>query len=218
MNSPNLRDEIAYAAARMIAEDGLDYSTAKRKAVRQLLGQTTLPRGEVLPDNIQIEEAVREYQALYMSETQPVRLRHLREHALALMDWLDDFNPLCTGAVWNGTAGEYSEIVLQCFVDSPKDLAIFLLNQGISYESDERPDFRGRGMVEAMNFEWRGEDVVLVAYDRDAVRGALRSGVSGRVDRGDRRALEQRMAEAEPAASRGDGVANDGHDEVRDVD
>ena len=33
-----LREEIAQAAARMIAEDGADYATAKRKAARQVLG------------------------------------------------------------------------------------------------------------------------------------------------------------------------------------
>jgi hypothetical protein len=33
-----LREEIAQAAARMIAEDGADYATAKRKAARQMLG------------------------------------------------------------------------------------------------------------------------------------------------------------------------------------
>lgn len=196
MNAPTLRAEIAHVAARLIAEDGLDYNAAKRKAVRQLLGQNSLPRGEVLPDNTQIEDAVREYQALYMADTQPQRLRQLREHALALMAWLEPFRPLCTGAVWNGTAGEHSEIVLQCFVDSGKDLAIFLLNHGIAYEVDERPDFRGRGLVEAMHFVWRGEAVVLVVYDHDALRGALRAGSAGRVDRGDRRALELRLNEA----------------------
>ena len=30
---------IAQAAARMIAEDGADYATAKRKAARQVLGE-----------------------------------------------------------------------------------------------------------------------------------------------------------------------------------
>ncbi|MGE4339103.1 MAG: hypothetical protein AB7E55_24485 [Pigmentiphaga sp.] len=199
MNSPTLRDEIAHAAARMIAEDGLDYSTAKRKAVRQLLGQSQQPRGELMPDNAQVEDAVREYQALYMGDTQPQRLRELREHALVLMDWLAPFRPLVAGAVWNGTAGEHSEIVLQCFVDSAKDLAIFLLNEGITYEVEERVDFRGRGTVEALHFRRRGEDVVLVVYDHDAMRGALRP-AGGRSERGDRRALEQRMAEAaEPA-------------------
>lgn len=200
MNAPTLREEIAHAAARMIAEDGLDYSTAKRKAVKQLLGQAPIPRGDVMPDNTLVEDAVREYQALYLGDTQPLRLRHLREQAVVLMQWLEPFRPMLTGAVWNGTAGEYSEIVLQCFADSGKDLAIFLLNEGINYQVEERPDFRGRGLVEALYFVWRNEDVVLVVYDHDAMRGALRGGARGQ-ERGDWRAVEQRIAEAAAADS-----------------
>lgn len=205
MPAINLRDEIAHTAARMIAEDGLDYSSAKRKAVRQLLGQSAIPRGELMPDNAQVEDAVREYQTLYMSDTQPARLRHLRECALRLMHWLDAFRPYVTGAVWNGTAGEHSEIVLQCFADSPKDVAIFLLNANIRYDVDERPDFRGRGMVEAFYFMWRKEAVVLAIYDRDALRGALRPGADGRLERGDARALRQLLEDS--AAPSGDGGA-----------
>jgi len=178
----------------MIAEDGLDYSTAKRKAVRQLLGQSSLPRGDLMPDNIMVEEAVREYQALFMSDTQPARLQHLRELALELMAWLEPFQPYLTGAVWNGTAGEHSEIVLQCFADSAKDLAIFLLNADIQYEVDERPDFRGRGTVEAFYFMWRREAVVLAIYDQKALRGALRSTAGGRPERGDAGAVRRLLA------------------------
>jgi len=189
MVSPSLRDEIAHAAARMIAEDGLDYSTAKRKAVRQLLGQSSPPRGDLMPDNALVEEAVREYQALYMGDTQPARLRELRRCALDLMRWLHPFQPYLTGAVWKGTAGEHSEIILQCFADSAKDVAIFLLNADVQYDVDERPDFRGRGTVEALHFVWRNEAVILAIYDRDALRGALRASADGRAERGDAKAV-----------------------------
>jgi len=185
----------------MIAEDGLDYSTAKRKAVRQLLGQSGMPRGDLIPDNGLVEEAVREYQALYMGDSQPARLRHLREHAVHLMRWLQGFQPYLTGAVWNGTAGEHSEIVLQCFAESAKDVAIFLLNANIQYDVDERPDFRGRGTVEAFYFEWRKEAVVLAIYDHDALRGALRAGPGGRAERGDLRAVMQLLVESGAGAA-----------------
>ena len=200
MVAPNLRDEIAFAAARMIAEDGLDYSSAKRKAVRQLLGQNSPPRGDVMPDNARVEEAVREYQSLYMGDTQPARLQHLREHAVQLMQWLEPFQPYLTGAVWNGTAGEHSEIVLQCFADSAKDVAIFLLNANIAYDVDERPDFRGRGTVEAFYFMWRKEVVVLAIYDQDALRGALKPAPDGRPERGDVRALAQLLQDSASAS------------------
>ena len=45
-----IRAEIAALAARLIAEDGTDYGTAKRKAARQILGNARI-NGNVLPDN-----------------------------------------------------------------------------------------------------------------------------------------------------------------------
>jgi hypothetical protein len=199
MTFSSLRQEIAAAAARMIAEDGLDYSTAKRKAVKQLVGQGSLPRGDVLPDNDEIENEVREYQALFMGDTQPARLVQLRRVALSVMSLLDAFQPYLVGPVWNGTAGEHSDIALQCFADSSKEVEIFLINQGIKYEVGERPDFRGRGkMVEALYFIWRSEGVILSIYDRNALRGALKPGADGRAERGGARAVE-RLLEGEPA-------------------
>ena len=63
-----VREEIAIAAARLVAEDGLDYSTAKRKAARQIVGDSRLG-GEWLPDNDQIEEEIREYQSLFQADS-----------------------------------------------------------------------------------------------------------------------------------------------------
>ena len=196
MLNPSLREEIAAAAARMIAEDGLDYSTAKRKAVKQLLGGSAMPRGDVMPDNEQIEEEVREYQALFMGDSQPARLRHLRERALEVLHWLRDFNPYVVGPVWTGTAGEHTDIAIQCFTDSSKDLEIFLLNANIDYEVGERPDFRGRGTVEALYFTRHDEGVMVSVYPPDAVRGALRAGSDGRTERGGAQALARMLAES----------------------
>src|SRR5471032_1964929 len=71
----NLRRHIAYIAARMMAEDGIaDYGTAKTKAARQ----AGLADSALLPDNQEIEEALREYQGLYQKDDQPAQLRRLR--------------------------------------------------------------------------------------------------------------------------------------------
>ena len=196
----SLREEIAVAAARMIAEDGIDYSTAKRKAVKQLLGSSALPRGELLPDNGEIEEEVREYQALFMGETQPARLRHLRELAVKVLAWLAPFDPYLTGPVWSGTAGEHTDIAIQCFTDSSKDVEIFLLNAGVDYEVGERPDFRGRGTVEALYFMRDKEGVMVSIYPHEALRGALRPNAEGRTDRGNAQALKRLLAASEPVA------------------
>ena len=87
-----VREEIAQAAARLIAEDGLDYAGAKRKAARQLLGDSRVAN-EWLPDNDLIEEELREYLTLFQSDTQPDELRRLREVALDWMRRLADFHP-----------------------------------------------------------------------------------------------------------------------------
>ena len=42
LDPARVREEIAITAARMIAEDGADYATAKRKAARQVLGACRL--------------------------------------------------------------------------------------------------------------------------------------------------------------------------------
>ncbi len=169
-----LRAEIAAAAARMIAEDGADYATAKRKAARLILGNQK-PRGDVLPDNAQIEEQVREYQALFFGDEHAERLLHLRRLALELMERLESFGPYLTGAVLNGTAGEHSDIHLHLFADSPKDVALFLLNAGIDYEVSESPHFRYPDRrVETLSFMWKQEGVHLTVYDRDDLRSGSR--------------------------------------------
>lgn len=183
-----IRAEIAALAARMIAEDGSDYGTAKRKAARQILGNARV-NGEVLPDNTQIEEEVRIYNQLFFGDTQPVRLLELRKLALRVMTELESFHPYLTGAVLNGTAGAHSDIHLQLFADSPKDVEIYLLNQGISFEVSETPHFRGRNEpVETVSFMTQKEGIHLSLYNRDDLRGALKS--SGRVERADIAAVQ----------------------------
>ncbi len=169
-----LRAEIAAAAARMIAEDGADYGTAKRKAARLVLGNQKV-RGDVLPDNAQIEDQVREYQALFFGDEQVQHLQHLRRLAAEMMERLAEFHPWLTGAVLNGTATEHSDIHLQLFVDSPKDVAVFLLNAGIDYEVTETPHFRHPNeAVETLSFLWKKEGFHLTLYDLNDMRGTSR--------------------------------------------
>lgn len=131
----HMRSHLAYLAARLMAEDGIqDYATAKRKAARQAGAPDT---GE-LPDNQEIEAALREYQTLYQADEQPEILRHLREVAVEAMEFLAEFNPQLVGSVLTGTATEHSDINLQLFADSSKEFEIFLLNKNIPYESGEK--------------------------------------------------------------------------------
>lgn len=188
-----LRAEIAAAAARMIAEDGADYASAKRKAARQVLGDGKT-RGEILPDNAQIEDEVRAYNELFFGDTQPGRLLHLRQLALDVMEQLAQFTPYLTGAVLNGTAGAHSDIHLQLFTSSAKDVEIFLLNKNINFEVSESRHFKGAGNhapVETLSFllPQRGaapEGVHLAVYDVDDLRGGLRAPGAKRTERAER--------------------------------
>ena len=186
-----LRAEIAAAAARMIAEDGADYGTAKRKAAKMILGNQKI-RGDILPDNAQIEAEVREYQTLFFGDAHAERLRHLRELALALMEKLSDFSPYLTGAVLNGTAGEHSDIHLQLFAESGKEVAVFLLNQDVNYEVSEAPHFRYPGRsVEVLSFFWQGEAAHLALYEQDDMRHAGKGGAQKRLERADLAAVKR---------------------------
>ncbi len=188
-----LRAEIAAAAARMIAEDGADYGTAKRKAAKQLLGNQKV-RGEIMPDNEEIEEEVRLYNELFFADTQPARLQHLRRVALKLMQDLQAFRPYITGAVFNGTAGEHSDIHLQLFTPSAKDVEIFLLNKNVNFEVGETPHFRNGQPVETLSFllPQKGaapELAHLALYEEDDLRGSVRTASGKRPERGDAAAL-----------------------------
>ncbi|OLL29889.1 UDP-N-acetylmuramate--alanine ligase [Burkholderia sp. SRS-W-2-2016] len=192
-----VREEIAIAAARLIAEDGLDYATAKRKAARQVVGETRVA-GEWLPDNDQIEEEIREYQSLFQGDSQPALLRRLRVVAVDWMERLAPFNPYLTGAVLGGTAGEYSDVHLQVFCDNPKEVAIYLLNANIQYDVSETRHFAGRGYVETLSFLWRppGEraadpvGIHLALYETDDLRGAVRADARGRTARANLQAVQ----------------------------
>lgn len=195
-----VRDEIALAAAKMIAEDGLDFASAKRKAARQIIGDTRIA-GEWLPDNERLEEEVREYQLLFQSDQQPAILRGLRRIALDWMQRLERFAPYLSGAVLNGTAGEHSDIQLQLFSDAGKDVVIFLLNAGIDYDVTETRHFAGRDDVETLSFLVRDRElgmagIHLALYSETDLRGALRSNNAnrGRPPRIGARALAEMMA------------------------
>jgi len=217
LDPARVREEIAITAARMIAEDGADYATAKRKAARQVLGTESRAPGEWLPDNEQVETEVREYQALFQAESQPRVLALLRRIALLLMEGLAVHNPYLAGAVFNGTASEHSDIHLQVFCDSPKDVAIFLLNAGVDFNTTESAHFAGRDEVETLSFLWRGQwpagaesrelarelraetgtpvGVHIALYDMNDVRGARRADATGKTQRGDAAAVRALLSQ-----------------------
>jgi hypothetical protein len=170
----NLRLHVAYLAARLMAEEGVaDYATAKQKAARQ----AGLGDAAVLPDNSEIEEALREYQGLYQSEEQPLHLRRLREVAVKVMREFEDFRPVLVGSVLNGTATQHSDVNLQVFTDDAKALTMFLLNRRYRFEEGTREVRRGGRLDEVPQISLEAGDatVTITVLDPDDERSSPRA-------------------------------------------
>lgn len=198
-----ITEELAAAAARLVVDDGLDYDSAKRKALRQL-GRHA-PRGSELPSSEQVEDQVREHIALFHADTQPGELRALRELALTWMNRLAEFRPHLGGAVWRGTATRRSAVLLDLYCDDAKSAEIALINRGVDYDASSHTDARGR-THEVLTLATRsaalGDWVTLhlSVRDHDDLRGALKPDSQGRSWRGDTGALQRLLDQPEPAA------------------
>lgn len=167
----NLRRSIAVQAARLIAEEGIeDFAFAKRKAARQL----GVPERD-LPSNAEIEEALQEHRSLFWDEEDDERLERMREAALVVMEQLAPFRPYVTGAAVTGLGDAFSEVELEVFADSAKDMELFLLSKGIQYEHSEVRR-TGHDAPEAiLLFECDGVPVRLYVFDHVAERTPRRA-------------------------------------------
>lgn len=175
-----MRAAIAAAAARIMAEGGTDnFALAKRKAARQL-GATDK---QALPGNEEIEAELRAYLDLYQAEEHPGRIRELRRIALSMMRELEEFTPYLTGPVLKGIAGPYSDIELQLFPDSGKEVEIFLLNRNIQFNSTEARRYSGdrARSVTVLELDWEGVPVKLSLFDSRDERITLKTTQVGKV-------------------------------------
>jgi hypothetical protein len=174
------RARIAAAAARLMAEDGIDdFALAKRKAARQLGADDA----QALPTNDEIETELHAYRALYQTDEHPGLIAELRRVALDAMQALERFNPYLTGPVLKGIAGPYAEIELQLFPDSLKEVEIFLLDRNIAYATKEGRRFTGdrTRSMSVLSLSWDGVPMKLTVFDARDERVALKSSQAGRV-------------------------------------
>ena len=193
MRSMRVRQsEIAMNAARLVVEEGLEYGTAKRRALRQMGGNARTG----LPGNDEVEEAVREHIALFCAATQPHEVTVLRRLALTWMERMQLFRPYLGGAVWHGTATRLSDIFIQLFCDDPKSAEIALIDQRIEFKPGSVQGPQGRP-VEALSLSIRCSDlnetigVHFMIHDLDDLRGALKPDAQGRAPRGDASAVRE---------------------------
>ena len=189
-------EEIAIAAARLVVEDGMEYSAAKRRAARDL-GRRSGRQGE-LPSNEELEDQVREHIDIFCAETQPTELRALREVAIIWMQRLGAFRPYLGGAVWRGTATRASAVFLDLYCDDVKSTEIALINAGVDFDigAIERPGAEPLNVLTVGSRSAALKELVsvhLLLHDLDDQRGALKPDARGRSWRGDLSALTALM-------------------------
>ncbi len=192
----SMTDEIASIAAGLVADEGMEYAQAKRKAARAFGSRVEMPSNE------QLEDALREHIALFSADTQPAELQALRAVAVLWMQRLAEFRPHLSGAVWRGTATRLSSVHLDLYCDDTKAAEIALINAGEPYDSGalDQPGKREPLLVltVASPSAALGEPVTvhLLLHDLDDQRGALKPDAHGRSWRGDLAALRRLLDQA----------------------
>ncbi len=158
-NRPRLL--IAQQAAKILSKSGnRDFLAAKNKAAQQLGIFDT----NQLPTNIEIEQALIEYQRLFHADEQPEIVRNLRQAALKAMALLSDFSPRLVGSVLTGTSDKHSPVHLHVFADTSEAITVFLINQHIPFEIGEQKVRYGHDVQEiqpTFNF-YAGDDRFLL--------------------------------------------------------
>lgn len=141
------RLRVAQEAARLMSEHGIrDFHHAKLKAAERL----GILDAQSLPRNLEIEQALREHQRLFLADSQPQLLRQRREAAVEAMRFLAAFEPRLVGAVLEGTADTHSAVCLHVYSDDPEAVALYLREHGVPieiqirrlrYSRDEQPEY-----------------------------------------------------------------------------
>ncbi|TCK17020.1 hypothetical protein DFR30_0240 [Thiogranum longum] len=175
-----MRARIAQEAARLMAEQGItDFYVAKRKAARHL----GAPDTRNMPRNAEVEEALASYHRLFHASEQAEHLAELRTSATQAMRFLEDFSPRLVGSVLSGTAGPHSDINLHLFADTAEQVAMFLMEQNIPYDSKlKRFRLGGDETQEFPVFGFRAGEhpVELTVFPSEGRREAPRSPVDGK--------------------------------------
>lgn len=156
---------IASEAARLIAQGHCqDHHAACRKAAERL-GERN-PRH--WPDAGAIDDALREYQALFQRDSQPQELLQLRRLALQAMHDLDGFAPRLIGPVARGVANRHQRIQLLLRADTPEQVALALTDRHIPWRAGETMlDFsrNRRAARPTLSFQAGDSGVELIVLD-----------------------------------------------------
>ncbi|MEL1266040.1 hypothetical protein [Pseudoxanthomonas putridarboris] len=194
------RQRLAHEAARLMAEGGVrDYHQAKLKAANRL----GIHDDASLPRNREIEDALRQYQRLFVGESHAVGLRQRREAALRALGFFEPFSPRLVGPVLDGTADANSPVHLHLHSDDPDAVTRFLEEHRIPAEPRTRRLRMDRERIADLpvwvfSAEELGFDLTVLPHD--ALRQAPLSSVDEKpMKRASGAQLRQLLAEQEIA-------------------
>lgn len=120
-----LRQQIAIEAAQLIAEQSdLSYAQARNKAARRL--KCTDQRQ--LPENREIELALKSHLQLFQPTAQATQLHELRKSAAEAMRLFSPYHPRLIGPVLTGIANRHTPVTLILFSDTVESVAISLMD------------------------------------------------------------------------------------------
>jgi hypothetical protein len=195
------RRRLAHEAARLMAEGGIrDFHQAKLKAAARL----GIHDDASLPRNREIEDALREYQRIFLGESQSRSLRRQREAAVRALQFLAAFEPRLVGPVLEGTADAASPVMLHAYTDDAEAVARFLDEHRIPAESRVRQlrlDRERRADLPAWLFSAEDLAFDLTVLPLQALRQAPLSAVDERpMRRASLAQLQRILAEDEIAA------------------
>ena len=171
------RLRLAHEAARLMAEGGFrDYHQAKLKAAERL----GIHDDASLPRNREIEQALREYQRLFLGQSRLQALHSRRAAALRALEFLAVFCPRLVGPVLEGTADANSPVHLQLHTDDADAVPRFLEEHGIPADARTRHlrlDRERDGNFPAWLFSAEELTFDLTVLPLDALRQAPLSGI-----------------------------------------
>jgi len=132
--SRQTRQRITHEAARIMMDDGVtNIAVAKKKAMQRLGVQDK----HQMPDNIEVESALCDYQQLFQPDQHISLLNKYRKTALNAMTMLKPFSPRLAGPVLRGTATKYNTVSIHVFTDTPEEIHFHLMDRRIPFEIDE---------------------------------------------------------------------------------
>lgn len=195
------RHRLAHEAARLMAEGGFrDYHQAKLKAAERL----GIHDDASLPRNREIEQALREYQRLFVGEPQLQAVHSRRQAALRALEFLDAFSPRLVGPVLEGTADANSPVLLQLHADDADAVPRFLEEHRIPADARTRHlrlDRKRKGDFPVWLFSAEELTFDLTVLPLDALRQAPLSGVDEKpMKRASLANLQQLIADEEISA------------------